>query len=125
MRSWTEQPGYPLVEIVRDNATFVITQVDVDNTDNVLYKKSNNIGKNKRSTIFQERFLVYGSDDTVDNNVTEWIIGLTYTTQNRKDFNDVLPKTWMKGNKTVLTDEDGTGWYIFNLQSIGKVVYNL
>ncbi|CAH1738623.1 aminopeptidase N-like [Aphis gossypii] len=92
MRSWTEQPGYPLVEIVRDNSTFVVTQ---------------------------KRFLVYGSNDTVNNNVTEWIIGLTYTTQSRKDFNDVLPKTWLKENKTVLTDLDGTGWYIFNLQSIG------
>lgn len=39
MRSWTEQPGYPLVEIVRDNSTFVVTQVDVDNTDNALNKK--------------------------------------------------------------------------------------
>uniref|UniRef100_A0A2H8TGD8 Aminopeptidase N n=1 Tax=Melanaphis sacchari TaxID=742174 RepID=A0A2H8TGD8_9HEMI len=92
MRSWTEQPGYPLVEIVRNNDTFVITQ---------------------------KRFLVYGSNNTTNNNATEWIIGLTYTTQNRKDFNSVLPKTWLKENKTVLTDRNGTGWYIFNLQSIG------
>lgn len=28
MRSWTEQAGYPLVEIAKDNDTFVITQVD-------------------------------------------------------------------------------------------------
>lgn len=40
MRSWTEQPGYPLVEIVRDNATFVVTQVDVDDTDNAFIKKN-------------------------------------------------------------------------------------
>lgn len=72
--------------------------------------------------IFQQRFLVYGSNVNTNNNVTEWIIGLTYTTQNRKDFNSVLPKIWLKQNKTVLTDPEGTGWYIFNLQSIGKFV---
>lgn len=27
MRSWTEQAGYPLVNIIRENNTFVITQV--------------------------------------------------------------------------------------------------
>jgi len=41
MRSWTEQPGYPLVEIARDNDTFVITQVVANNIENV----SNNIEK--------------------------------------------------------------------------------
>ncbi|XP_022172013.1 aminopeptidase N-like [Myzus persicae] len=92
MRSWTEQAGYPLVEIVKKNDTFVITQ---------------------------KRFLVHGLNDSTDDDETEWIIGLTYTTQNRKDFNLVLPKIWLKENKTVLTDRDGNGWYIFNLQSIG------
>lgn len=28
MRSWTEQAGYPLVEVVKENDAFVITQVD-------------------------------------------------------------------------------------------------
>lgn len=28
MKSWTEQPGYPLVTVVRMNNTFVITQVN-------------------------------------------------------------------------------------------------
>lgn len=28
MRSWTEQAGYPLVEIVKEKDTFVITQVE-------------------------------------------------------------------------------------------------
>jgi len=60
-------------------------------------------------------------NDSTDDDVTKWIIGLTYTTQNRKDFNGVLPKIWLTENKTILTDQDGTGWYIFNLQSIGKV----
>lgn len=34
MRSWTEQAGYPLVEIVKKNDTFVITQVDIGNIVN-------------------------------------------------------------------------------------------
>jgi len=71
--------------------------------------------------IFQKRFLVHGLNNSTDDDVTKWIIGLTYTTQNQKDFNGVLPKIWMKENKTTLTDRNGTGWYIFNLQSIGKV----
>jgi len=70
--------------------------------------------------IFQKRFLVHGLNDSTDDNATEWIIGLTYTTQNQKDFNGTLSKIWLKENKTVLTDRDGTGWYIFNLQSIGN-----
>lgn len=28
MRSWTEQAGYPLVEVVKENDSFIITQVD-------------------------------------------------------------------------------------------------
>lgn len=28
MRSWTEQAGYPLVEVAKENDTFIITQVD-------------------------------------------------------------------------------------------------
>lgn len=35
MRSWTEQAGYPLVEIVKENDTFVITQVDTRDIVNV------------------------------------------------------------------------------------------
>lgn len=30
MKSWTEQPGYPLVKIVKENNTFVISQVGYD-----------------------------------------------------------------------------------------------
>lgn len=35
MRSWTEQAGYPLVEVVKENDTFVITQVDTGDIVNV------------------------------------------------------------------------------------------
>lgn len=69
-------------------------------------------------TNFQERFLVQPSDKT---DPTEWIIGLTYTTEDGKDFNDVLPRTWLKGPGMVLTNQTDTGWYIFNIQSIGTI----
>lgn len=29
MKSWTEQAGYPLVTIVKENNTFIITQVNI------------------------------------------------------------------------------------------------
>lgn len=31
MKSWTEQAGYPLVDIVKNNNTFVVTQVIISN----------------------------------------------------------------------------------------------
>lgn len=56
---------------------------------------------------------------------------MTYTTENEKDFNQVLPTSWLKEKKIVLPNQKGNGWYIFNLQSIGKfqffheIYYNL
>lgn len=58
-----------------------------------------------------------------ETNLTQWIIGLTYTTENEKDFNNVLPESWIKENKTVLPIQNETGWYIFNLQSIGLYLF--
>lgn len=62
---------------------------------------------------------MYGSNKT---DLSEWIIGLTYTTEKEKNFSNVIPKTWLKDKKEkkiVLPIEDESGWYIFNLQSIG------
>lgn len=66
---------------------------------------------------FQNRFVV---DPLNQNDTTVWIIGLTYTTEGKKDFNEVLPNIWMKENKTILLNQTESGWYIFNLQSIGR-----
>ncbi|VVC40910.1 Hypothetical protein CINCED_3A002040 [Cinara cedri] len=89
MESWTEQSGYPLVRVKRENDTFVVTQ---------------------------ERFL---TELTSETDVSEWIVGLTYTTEDERNFSDVVPKTWLTGNKTVLLNQSDSGWFIFNLQSIG------
>jgi len=42
MRSWTEQAGYPLVEIIKEKDTFVITQVDMGHIINTLGEELKN-----------------------------------------------------------------------------------
>lgn len=53
---------------------------------------------------------------------SQWIIGLTYTTESEQDFDKVLPITWLKEQKMILPNQNDSGWYIFNLQSIGCIV---
>lgn len=69
------------------------------------------------TNFLQERFLVKTSNEI---ETTKWIVGLTYTTESKKDFNDILPKTWLTGKKLILPNQTEHGWYIFNLQSIGR-----
>jgi len=68
---------------------------------------------------FQEHFLINSSNEINTTNL--WIVGLTYTTENRKDFNNVLPKIWFMERQMVLPNQTDSGWYIFNLQSIGNM----
>jgi len=60
------------------------------------------------------------------NSTTLWYIGLTYTTQLHKQFNNLQPTVWLNNTETelsipVLIDE---GWVIFNLQSTGENLFN-
>lgn len=41
--------------------------------------------------------------------------------ENKTDFDSVLPKFWLKEKEIVLQNLTGDGWFIFNLQSIGKL----
>lgn len=45
---------------------------------------------------------------------------MTYTTESKKDFENVSPESWLIGDTKVLPILNETGWYIFNLQSIGS-----
>lgn len=61
------------------------------------------------------------------NSTTLWHIGLTYTTQLHKQFNNLQPTVWMNNTQTelsipLLVDE---GWVIFNLQSTGEILFNI
>lgn len=61
------------------------------------------------------------------NSTNSWYIGLTYTTEDIKDFTDVQPSVWMnKTKRTImipLPHESIAGWKIFNLQSTGRYNY--
>lgn len=67
----------------------------------------------------QKRFQV---DEPRVNDTTLWHIGLSYTTKNNKQFNNVQPSVWMKNNESKITipQTKNTGWVLFNLQSTGK-----
>ncbi|XP_050443426.1 aminopeptidase N-like [Adelges cooleyi] len=100
MRSWTENPGYPVLSVTAK-------------TKNTL-------------SVTQKRFLVDKKDESVQ---PKWYIGLTYTTQQKNEFHDVQPVAWLKPSddeKTIKFNSD-EGWVIFNVQSTGfyRVNYDL
>ncbi|XP_050432825.1 uncharacterized protein LOC126840878 [Adelges cooleyi] len=90
MRSWTEQPGYPVLSIRKENNTFVI---------------------------LQERFLSHNES----SGLNKWLVGLTYTTENSKNFSSLTPAAWAMPteNQTVIPAPKQSGWYVFNIQSSG------
>uniref|UniRef100_A0A182K329 Aminopeptidase n=1 Tax=Anopheles christyi TaxID=43041 RepID=A0A182K329_9DIPT len=110
MDSWTLQTGYPIITVTRNYET-------------------------NSAEVTQTRFI--SSQVNADRNVTDycWWIPLTYTTATLLDFNDTLPKAWMKCNEakgikkevTILDDlPDPKNWVIFNVQLAGlyKVRYD-
>jgi len=59
------------------------------------------------------------------NSTNLWYIGLSYTTQLHKQFNNLQPTVWLNQTETGISiplsfDE---GWVIFNLQSTGEIFY--
>ncbi|XP_050519995.1 uncharacterized protein LOC126893642 [Daktulosphaira vitifoliae] len=91
MMSWTDQPGYPVINIKKHNDSFIITQ----ETFSII--PSNNDKKQK------------------------WFVGLTYTHQKYKQFGNLTPAKWMRITDETVTIpiEDEFDWFIFNLQSTG------
>lgn len=73
--------------------------------------------------ILQDRFLINATEKN-NSDTSSWIIGLTYTTNINKTFNNTKPTIWTNknSNMTVITPlQNFTGeWYIFNIQSTGK-----
>ncbi|XP_060860635.1 glutamyl aminopeptidase-like [Metopolophium dirhodum] len=98
IQSWTDQSGYPVVNVTRNQNTYIITQ---------------------------KKFSVWPSDD----NTTSWYIGLTYTNNLARNFEDLRPVRWLKPYTSVmyLRDSSLCTWVIFNLQSTGfyRVNYDL
>ncbi|XP_050432744.1 uncharacterized protein LOC126840826 [Adelges cooleyi] len=90
MMSWTEQPGYPVVHVKNTNEGFTITQ---------------------------EKFTVYPTNGT---DASKWFIGLTYTTDKVKNFENLTSTVWMDMAKNMTVKmKDNAKWFIFNLQSSG------
>ncbi|XP_050432734.1 uncharacterized protein LOC126840818 [Adelges cooleyi] len=100
MDSWTEQCGYPVINVVQNENSFVVTQ---------------------------ERFLIQplGTSDIASFECRiktgKWYIGLTHTTDKSQNFLNLNPTTWLKPsmNRTVIPAPDYYKWFIFNLQSSG------
>ncbi|XP_060860636.1 aminopeptidase N-like [Metopolophium dirhodum] len=92
MNTWTEQAGYPVVNVIKKDKSLVLTQ---------------------------QRFL---SGFTESNDTSKWFIRLSYTTNKEKNFDTKsAPTVWLNPfvNETVIPIDDDVEWYIFNVQSTG------
>ncbi|GAB0097807.1 hypothetical protein DMENIID0001_134790 [Sergentomyia squamirostris] len=98
-KSWTEQPGYPLLTVVR------------------LYQTNEIV-------INQRRFL--SSREEVDSDGLSWFISLSISTAHQPDMNDTKPLTWLhQGTREiVLAPSENRSWsseewILFNVQQTG------
>lgn len=73
--------------------------------------------------MFQSRFLVNGTANKNQTNAPLWIVGLTFTTESRKNFSYARPDVWTNetSNLTVIAAPEDPGWYMFNIQSSGEM----
>uniref|UniRef100_A0A1B0D9N3 ERAP1-like C-terminal domain-containing protein n=1 Tax=Phlebotomus papatasi TaxID=29031 RepID=A0A1B0D9N3_PHLPP len=99
LKSWIDQPGYPLITVIRNY-------------------ESNEIVVN------QQRFL--SSREEVDTEGLSWYIPLSITTSKNPDMNDTKPSVWLKGGTRELvlrTSENLTwtseDWVVFNVDQTG------
>ncbi|XP_012287201.1 endoplasmic reticulum aminopeptidase 2 [Orussus abietinus] len=96
MITWTDQPGFPLVEVKRDRTTGTVL-------------------------LSQRRFFKNGLKD----DPSLWIIPLTWTTGNSSNFHDTTAKCWLSGRTMELNDPDlnravlGNQWIFFNINRAG------
>jgi len=64
--------------------------------------------------------------DTPDkiNDSSKWYVGITYTIESSKNFEDLTVATWFKPtmDKCILSAPRDQGWFIFNLQSSGNLI---
>lgn len=91
MTSWTTQPGYPVVNVVR---------------------------RSNRMELQQERFFLH-ADDRSTANQSIWYIPISYAKLKSSDFVNTKPVYWFKGIKeSILLPSDD--WYLLNVQQSGK-----
>lgn len=97
MDTWTRQPGYPVVDVVRDYET-------------------------RTASLTQRHHCVRADQSRL------WIIPITYTDAEHKNFTNTEHVMWMKTKKATLQNlPEKNEWIILNLQSAGyyKVNYDV
>lgn len=95
MDTWTLQTGFPIVTVIRNYP-------------------------DKSAHLSQQRFLLLGNDN--NTNEQYWWIPITYTTQQKPDFNNTNTTLWIKKTPTeVLTNipANENQWIIVNVQECG------
>ncbi|XP_065223462.1 aminopeptidase N-like [Planococcus citri] len=94
MRTWTENIGYPLINVTRS------------------YKRGT-------AVILQTPYpLKVPSDDSSRDQ--KWIVPLTFTTESQQQFSNVQPNYWSFADEpTTLTGFNNSEWILFNLKRSG------
>ncbi|XP_021919195.1 aminopeptidase N-like isoform X1 [Zootermopsis nevadensis] len=95
MDTWTLQTGYPVVTVTRNY-------------------------KNGSAYISQERFLLSYKDSNTISNATWWV-PLTFTKQEKPDFNTTRPQLWLENVVSAVVENlpDSRSWVLFNIQETG------
>ncbi|XP_076258416.1 aminopeptidase N-like isoform X2 [Rhynchophorus ferrugineus] len=97
MDTWTEQAGFPVINVVAD------------------YQRNT-------LKLVQKRFLLTTSHS---NEETTWWIPISYTSSRSPDFTNTKPKIWMRGDKEVTVEVDPIGeWYLLNINHTGYYIVN-
>ncbi|KAI4487822.1 hypothetical protein M0802_011782 [Mischocyttarus mexicanus] len=102
MKGWTNQAGFPVVHVIRNNETGFVE-------------------------LMQERFY---KQDLNDHSTKEelWSIPLTWTIESDQRFDGTLPKAWMLERRMVINDTGlseaifNNQWILFNINQTGHNV---
>ncbi|KAI4475069.1 hypothetical protein M0802_015303 [Mischocyttarus mexicanus] len=107
MKGWTNQAGFPVVHVIRNNETGFVE-------------------------LMQERFY---KQDLNDHSTKEelWSIPLTWTIESDQRFDGTLPKAWMLERRMVINDTGlseaifNNQWILFNINQTGlyRVNYDI
>ena len=92
MDSWTLKAGFPVVSVTING---------------------------HKVTLSQERFLLRNHKNETINQT--WWVPITWTTQNENDFNNTVPKYWLKNASSKISIKRGDlDWVLFNIQQSGQ-----
>jgi len=133
MNEWTKQAGYPVVNVKKIGNSLVLTQVTkqkknkntISAVSPFFYFVLPTTTDDTRSVgylcyLFQEQFSLGRSNESD----TKWFVRSSYTTSDNRDFGtETTPSVWLdpKTNETTVPVTGDVKWYIFNVQSTGKL----